>query len=140
MDNNTNSPVQPPNLNPPPQQPVPPVQPPPPPITPPQTPAAAPLQPQPQEPSVPSGQAAPGGSKTLLVVALIVVTAAIGVGAYFFMSNQRTSEEAIGKSSYKQKAPTSDESIGGLEKDVNAIDVESNDADFADVDKDLQNL
>lgn len=80
------------------------------------------------------------GSRMLLIVALLVIVVAILVGAYFFMSNQRTSEDAVGKTSYKQPTAQSQGEFSSLENESNAIDVESNDSDFASVDKDLQSL
>lgn len=74
-------------------------------------------------------------SPVLLIVLITIIVVAILVGVYWFMSIQRTSDTARSYPVGQQPAQAQT-----LEQELNAIEIESNDADFVDVDRDLQSL
>ena len=120
-----------------------------PPVTPVATPVVpqAPQQQEPPQPPQPVASGAPEVTTTsapvkhapnmMLVIPLLVLVVAIIGGAYWFMNNQRTSETVR---SAPIQTPTAKTAASSLEEELNAIDVESNDSDFADVDRDLKSL
>lgn len=67
----------------------------------------------------------------LVVVGFVLV---VLVGGYFFMTSQGSKPAP-----YTSSQP-SPQAAKGLEEEINSIEVESNDPDFAEVDRDLQSL
>ena len=76
-------------------------------------------------------------AKGMLIIALtvVIVVLLIGVVWYTFSQSQPVSSTDTVAPIAKQATPAA-----SLEDEVNAVNIESNDKDFADVDSDLQSL
>lgn len=84
-----------------------------------------------------TGEPKSGPRGLFIVIGIVIV--AILASVYYFMNSQRTSQTAqsvVPKSNQEAQSTT----IKSLESEVNALEIESSDPDFADVDKDLQSL
>lgn len=103
----------------------------------------------PPEPIVPQvsiqNTSSGGDSKKIilwLVVGLVVVMGLVG-GIYFFLSQQqptnssmKPSEQVVVKATPKPPVDT----VDALDRDLNAVNIASSEADFIPVDQDLQQL
>lgn len=70
-----------------------------------------------------------------MIIVVVLIVAALLLGGYIVMSGQGGKQDQY--SSTPTRAPTAS---SDLEEDLDALEVESNDSDFEDVDKDLQSL
>lgn len=98
-------------------------------------PSQAPVVPQtPIAPEPPSGDS----NKLVLwlVIGLVIVVVLVG-GIYFFLSKQQTKTT---ETKTVQTTPQPQDTVDALDKDLNALNVESSDSDFASLDQDLQQL
>lgn len=102
--------------------------------------------PPPQAPAAPqtpiaAPEPASGDSNKMvlwLVIGLVIVVVLVG-GIYFFLSKQQTTETGT-KQPVVQVTPKPQDTVDALDKDLNALNVESSDSDFASLDQDLQQL
>lgn len=96
----------------------------------------------PQPPSTDSG-----GNKLIfwLVGGVILIALVVG-GIYWYLSKQQaatntpTTTQTKTQTTATPKPPTISELVSALDKELNAIEVQAADSDFADIDADLQNL
>lgn len=96
-----------------------------------------------QQPAVPQTPIAPeppsGDSNKMvlwLVIGLVIVVVLVG-GIYFFLSKQQTKTT---ETTTVQTTPQPQDTVDALDKDLNALNVENADSDFASVDQDLEQL
>jgi flagellar basal body-associated protein FliL len=95
-----------------------------------------PVPPQVPQPAMPGGEI-PSGTKGMFIIALTVVIVVLlgGVVWYTMSQTQPVSNTDMVVPVAKQATPPA-----SLEDEVDAVNVESNDSDFVDVDRDLQSL
>ena len=107
------------------------------------TPSQAPESPKPPAPQVPVSESSSGDSKKViawLIIGLVIVMALVG-GIYFFLSMQQSgsTEQPAPEQKVVQVTPPQD-TTNALEKDLNTVNVENADSDFASIDQDLEQL
>lgn len=69
-----------------------------------------------------------------IIIVVVLIVAALLLGGYIVMSGQG------GQDQYTAVPTPSPTASSDLEDDLSALDVESNDTEFEDVDRDLQSL
>lgn len=97
---------------------------------------------QPSAPQTPIPDSSSGDSNKMilwLLLGLVIVVALVG-GIYFFLSMQQggSIEQPATEQEVVQVTPP--DTMDALEKDLNALNVENADSDFASVDQDLEQL
>lgn len=109
----------------------------------------APVPPQPVVPQVHVSDTPSGDSKKMILflVAGIIAIALLVGGIYFFLNmqqagktNEQSTETAANKPVVKATPIPPVDTIDALDKDLNAVNVGTTDADFAPIDQDLQQL
>lgn len=108
-----------------------------------QSPAVNTIPPQaPTTPQTPIAPEPPSGESNKmvlwLVIGLVVIVVLVG-GIYFFLSKQQSTETGT-KQPVVQVTPKPQDTVDALDKDLNALNIESSDSDFASIDQDLQQL
>lgn len=72
-----------------------------------------------------------------MIIVVVLIVAAVLLGVYIFMAGQGGEKSSSDTTAQPTQVPTAS---SDLEEELNALDVESNDSDFVDVDKDLESL
>ena len=102
-------------------------------------PAQPPVMPSTQPPPMPPAQVKSSPNMMLVIFLVVIIIAVVLGGVYYITMSapQPTTEITSPQAPVAMQEKTAD---SGLEGELNAIEIESNDSSFADVDKDLQSL
>ena len=94
---------------------------------------------QTQAPQMPPAQVKSSPNMMLVIILVVIIIAAVLGGVYYISMSAPapTTETTAPQAPVAMQEKTAD---SGLEGELNAIEIESNDSAFADVDKDLQSL
>lgn len=73
------------------------------------------------------------------MIGLVIIVLVVG-GIYFFLSRQQATIQTLQPESTVQVTPKPQDTIDALDRDLNALNIENADSDFASIDQDLQQL
>jgi uncharacterized protein HemX len=102
-------------------------------------PTAAPVQPNPVQPAQPQPAAPEKGSNKMLmwfIIGIVVIVAAVG-GFYLYSSRQQAVDSNKEAVSTQTPAPVVQEN---LDMELDSVNIDTADSDFAALDQDLQQL